>query len=74
VVDLALSYQGKFRGFIHFIFFYNSFSGSKWFMPYFSTYVSLSPLLLGYRSLRASDLCWAERLGGRYLLSFNVYK
>jgi NADH-ubiquinone oxidoreductase chain 5 len=41
------------------LLFYNtsSFSGSMWFIPYFSTYgVSLSPLLLGYDSLRISDL------------------
>jgi hypothetical protein len=37
-----------------------------WFIPYFSTYgVSLSPLLLGYDSLKISDLGWAERLGGQ---------
>jgi NADH-ubiquinone oxidoreductase chain 5 len=50
------------------LFFYNSssFSGSMWFIPYFSTYgVSISPLLLGYKSLRISDLGWAEKLGGQ---------
>jgi hypothetical protein len=32
-------------------------------MPYFSTYgVSSPPLLLGYDSLKISDLGWAERL------------
>jgi NADH-ubiquinone oxidoreductase chain 5 len=42
------------------------FSGSMWFMPYFSTYgVSLSPLLLGHNSLKVSDLGWAEHLGGQ---------
>nr|URX53300.1 NADH dehydrogenase subunit 5 [Neotermes sp. 1 AB-2022a] len=42
------------------------FSGSMWFMPYFSTYgVSLPPLLLGYKSLKTSDLGWAECLGGQ---------
>lgn len=48
------------------LLFYKSvvFSGSIWFMPNFSTYgVSLSPLFLGYYSLRISDLGWAERLG-----------
>nr|URX52755.1 NADH dehydrogenase subunit 5 [Kalotermes sp.] len=44
----------------------SSFSGSMWFMPYISTYgVSLSPLLVGYCSLSASDFGWAERLGGQ---------
>nr|WHM51921.1 NADH dehydrogenase subunit 5 [Incisitermes schwarzi] len=48
--------------------YYNSvvFSGSMWFMPYFSTYgVSLRPLFLGYVSLKTSDLGWVERLGGQ---------
>nr|URX52936.1 NADH dehydrogenase subunit 5 [Cryptotermes cynocephalus] len=45
---------------------YAVFSGSMWFMPYFSTYgVSFYPLLLGYSSLSVSDLGWAERLGGQ---------
>nr|URX52657.1 NADH dehydrogenase subunit 5 [Kalotermes hilli] len=44
----------------------SSFSGSMWFMPYFSTYgVSSFPLLLGYNSLSASDFGWAERFGGQ---------
>nr|URX54182.1 NADH dehydrogenase subunit 5 [Neotermes sp. 5 AB-2022a] len=50
------------------LFFYKStaFSGSMWFMPYFSTYgVSLPPLLLGYNSSSVSDLGWAEYLGGQ---------
>nr|URX52819.1 NADH dehydrogenase subunit 5 [Cryptotermes chacoensis] len=58
------------------LFFYKSvvFSGSMWFMPYFSTYgVSLHPLLLGYYSLSTSDLGWAERLGGQGLYWFLIY-
>nr|UQJ75281.1 NADH dehydrogenase subunit 5 [Proneotermes latifrons] len=50
------------------LIFYKSiiFSGSMWFMPYLSTYgVSLSPLFLGYCSVKVSDLGWAERLGGQ---------
>nr|URX54481.1 NADH dehydrogenase subunit 5 [Neotermes sp. 8 AB-2022a] len=59
------------------LFFYKStaFSGSMWFMPYFSTYgVSLSPLSLGYNSLSVSDLGWAEYLGGQgiYWLLINT--
>jgi hypothetical protein len=49
-------------------FFYgtSSFSRSMWFIPYFSSYgVSLSPLLLGYDSLKTSDLGWVEGLGGQ---------
>jgi NADH-ubiquinone oxidoreductase chain 5 len=41
------------------LIFYNSssFFGSIWFIPYFSTFgVSSSPLLLGFYSLRTSDL------------------
>nr|QWL25015.1 NADH dehydrogenase subunit 5 [Cryptotermes brevis] len=56
--------------------FYKSvvFSGSMWFMPYFSTYgVSLHPLLLGYYSLKISDLGWAEHLGGQGLYWFMIY-
>jgi NADH-ubiquinone oxidoreductase chain 5 len=45
---------------------YIIFSGSIWFMPCLSTYgTSLSPLFLGYYSLRVSDLGWAERFGGQ---------
>jgi NADH-ubiquinone oxidoreductase chain 5 len=50
------------------LFAYKStvFSGSMWFMPYYSTYgVSSPPLLLGYNSLKISDLGWTERLGGQ---------
>nr|URX53727.1 NADH dehydrogenase subunit 5 [Postelectrotermes sp. 2 AB-2022a] len=59
------------------LFFYNSsgFFGSMWFMPYFSTYgLSLSPLLLGFYSLKISDLGWAEYLGGQgvYWLLIHV--
>nr|URX52768.1 NADH dehydrogenase subunit 5 [Neotermes cf. insularis/malandensis]URX52781.1 NADH dehydrogenase subunit 5 [Neotermes cf. insularis/malandensis] len=59
------------------LFFYSFtiFSGSMWFMPYFSTYgVSLSPLLLGYNSSSISDLGWAEYLGGQgiYWLLVNM--
>nr|UQJ75268.1 NADH dehydrogenase subunit 5 [Pterotermes occidentis] len=50
------------------------FSGSMWFMPYFSTYgVILSPLLLGFYSLKTSDLGWAERLGGQGFYWFLIY-
>nr|URX54065.1 NADH dehydrogenase subunit 5 [Paraneotermes simplicicornis] len=53
------------------------FSGSMWFMPYFSTYgLSSSPLSLGYYSLKVSDSGWAERLGGQgfYLLLMYLGK
>nr|URH16989.1 NADH dehydrogenase subunit 5 [Calcaritermes emarginicollis]URH17002.1 NADH dehydrogenase subunit 5 [Calcaritermes brevicollis]URX54377.1 NADH dehydrogenase subunit 5 [Calcaritermes brevicollis] len=44
----------------------STFLGSMWFMPYFSTYgVSSFPLLLGFNSLKVSDLGWGERLGGQ---------
>jgi NADH-ubiquinone oxidoreductase chain 5 len=52
----------------------SSFSGSMWFMPYFSTYgVSLSPLLLGYSSMRVSDLGWAEHFGGQGIYWFLMF-
>nr|URX53649.1 NADH dehydrogenase subunit 5 [Kalotermitidae sp. 4 AB-2022a] len=51
-----------------FLYSFTVFSGSMWFLPYFSTYgVSYPPLLLGYSSLSASDLGWAEQLGGQGL-------
>nr|URX53584.1 NADH dehydrogenase subunit 5 [Neotermes cf. meruensis] len=56
---------------------FSVFSGSMWFLPYFSTYgVSLPPLLMGYSSLKAYDLGWAEQLGGQgiYWLLINVSK
>nr|URX53428.1 NADH dehydrogenase subunit 5 [Rugitermes unicolor] len=44
---------------------YSVFSGSMWFMPYFSTYgLSSLPLFLGYYSLKNFDLGWSERVGG----------
>nr|URX53506.1 NADH dehydrogenase subunit 5 [Longicaputermes sinaicus] len=57
------------------LFFYESvvFSGSMWFMPYFSTYgVSAAPLSLGYGSLSISDFGWAERLGGQGIYWFLI--
>lgn len=51
-----------------------AFFGSMWFIPYFSTYgVSLFPLLLGYYSLKVSDLGWAERLGGHGVYWLLIY-
>nr|URX54039.1 NADH dehydrogenase subunit 5 [Neotermes fulvescens] len=48
------------------LYSFTTFSGSMWFMPYFSTYgVSLPPLVLGYKSLSVSDLGWTEWLGGQ---------
>nr|URX52670.1 NADH dehydrogenase subunit 5 [Glyptotermes nr. iridipennis] len=57
-----------------FLYKVSSFSGSMWFMPYFSTYgVTFTPLLLGYDSLKTSDLGWAERLGGQGIFWFLMY-
>nr|URX53779.1 NADH dehydrogenase subunit 5 [Cryptotermes havilandi] len=57
-----------------FYYSYTVFSGSMWFMPYFSTYgVSFRPLSLGYNSLSVSDLGWAERLGGQGVYWFMMY-
>nr|URX53415.1 NADH dehydrogenase subunit 5 [Cryptotermes parvifrons] len=57
-----------------FCYEYAVFSGSMWFMPYFSTYgVSFYPLSLGSFSLSISDLGWAERLGGQGLYWFMMY-
>nr|URX53441.1 NADH dehydrogenase subunit 5 [Calcaritermes emarginicollis] len=52
----------------------SSFLGSMWFMPYFSTYgASPLPLLLGFKSLKVSDLGWGERLGGQGFYSAMMY-
>lgn len=46
----------------------SSFSGSMWFIPFFSTYgVSFSPLELGYRATRVFDSGWMEFFGGQGL-------
>nr|AIY62160.1 NADH dehydrogenase subunit 5 [Glyptotermes sp. B TB-2014] len=58
------------------LFFYNAsfFSGSMWFMPYFSTYgASFPPLMSGYNSMSISDLGWAESLGGQGVYWFLMY-
>nr|URX53066.1 NADH dehydrogenase subunit 5 [Comatermes perfectus] len=66
----------NFGGSLVSMIFYSSstFSGSMWFMPYFSTYgVSMPPLLLGYNSLKGSDLGWVEHLGGQGIYWFLIY-
>nr|ASM93509.1 NADH dehydrogenase subunit 5 [Reticulitermes speratus kyushuensis] len=53
----------------------SSFSGSMWFMPFFSTYgVSFGPLGLGYSSMRVFDSGWMEYFGGQglYWFLFNL--
>jgi NADH-ubiquinone oxidoreductase chain 5 len=55
----------------------SSFSGSIWFMPFFSTYgVSFGPLGLGYRATKVFDSGWMEYFGGQgiYLVLFNLGK
>nr|YP_009711682.1 NADH dehydrogenase subunit 5 [Reticulitermes lucifugus]QGA46860.1 NADH dehydrogenase subunit 5 [Reticulitermes lucifugus] len=55
----------------------SSFSGSMWFMPFFSTYgVSFSPLGFGYKSMRVLDSGWMEYFGGQglYWVLFNLGK
>nr|AIY61575.1 NADH dehydrogenase subunit 5 [Prorhinotermes canalifrons] len=51
------------------------FSGSMWFMPFFSTYgVSFGPLDVGYRSMKVFDYGWVEYFGGQglYWVLFNL--
>lgn len=58
----------SFRDGLYSICFYgpSSFSGSMWFMPFFSTYgVSFSPLGLGYGATRVFDSGWMEYFGGQ---------
>nr|WNH36560.1 NADH dehydrogenase subunit 5 [Nasutitermes sp. 3 MLW-2023a] len=51
------------------------FSGSMWFMPFFSTYgVSFSPLEVGYSATSVFDSGWMEFFGGQglYWVLFNL--
>nr|YP_009350449.1 NADH dehydrogenase subunit 5 [Nasutitermes octopilis]AQP27073.1 NADH dehydrogenase subunit 5 [Nasutitermes octopilis] len=55
----------------------SSFSGSMWFMPFFSTYgVSFSPLEVGYSATSVFDSGWMEFFGGQglYWVLFNLGK
>nr|YP_009350670.1 NADH dehydrogenase subunit 5 [Amitermes meridionalis]AQP27583.1 NADH dehydrogenase subunit 5 [Amitermes meridionalis] len=59
------------------LYFYgpSSFSGSMWFMPFFSTYgVSFGPLELGYSATSVFDSGWMEYFGGQgmYWILFNL--
>nr|AQP28664.1 NADH dehydrogenase subunit 5 [Nasutitermes sp. 3 TB-2017]AQP29854.1 NADH dehydrogenase subunit 5 [Nasutitermes sp. 4 TB-2017] len=61
------------------MFLYNisSFSGSMWFMPFFSTYgVSFGPLGVGYKATSVFDSGWMEFFGGQglYWVLFNLGK
>nr|AQP28885.1 NADH dehydrogenase subunit 5 [Hospitalitermes hospitalis] len=61
------------------MYLYNmsSFSGSMWFMPFFSTYgVSFSPLEAGYSATSVFDSGWMEFFGGQglYWILFNLGK
>nr|AIY61952.1 NADH dehydrogenase subunit 5 [Caetetermes taquarussu] len=53
----------------------SSFSGSMWFMPFFSTYgASFGPLMTGYSSTKVFDSGWMEYFGGQglYWILFNL--
>nr|YP_009351723.1 NADH dehydrogenase subunit 5 [Thoracotermes macrothorax]AQP30488.1 NADH dehydrogenase subunit 5 [Thoracotermes macrothorax] len=55
----------------------SSFSGSMWFMPFFSTYgMSFGPLGLGYFTTSVFDSGWMEYFGGQglYWVLFNLGK
>nr|AQP26480.1 NADH dehydrogenase subunit 5 [Astalotermes cf. qietus RDCT073] len=55
----------------------SSFSGSMWFMPFFSTYgVSFVPLGVGYTATKVFDSGWMEYFGGQgmYWVFFNLGK
>nr|AIY61653.1 NADH dehydrogenase subunit 5 [Embiratermes neotenicus] len=59
------------------MYFYgaSSFSGSMWFMPFFSTYgVSFGPLGVGYSMTKVFDSGWMEYFGGQgmYWVLFNL--
>nr|AQP30553.1 NADH dehydrogenase subunit 5 [Aderitotermes sp. 2 TB-2017] len=53
----------------------SSFSGSMWFMPFFSTYgASFFPLGVGYSATKVFDSGWMEYFGGQgiYWFLFNL--
>nr|YP_009250643.1 NADH dehydrogenase subunit 5 [Heterotermes cf. occiduus 3.12.2.AUS]AMX22972.1 NADH dehydrogenase subunit 5 [Heterotermes cf. occiduus 3.12.2.AUS] len=67
----------KFSDYLFSVYYYgiSSFSGSMWFMPFFSTYgVSFGPLGFGYKSMSVLDSGWMEYFGGQglYLILFNL--
>ena len=46
----------------------SSFSGSMWFVPFYSTYgLSFDPLGIGYRAVSVFDSGWVEYFGGEGL-------
>nr|AMX22571.1 NADH dehydrogenase subunit 5 [Coptotermes acinaciformis acinaciformis] len=60
----------SFSDYLFSIYYYgvSSFSGSMWFMPFFSTYgVSFGPLGFGYDSMSVFDSGWMEYFGGQGL-------
>lgn len=67
----------SFGDYLFSIYYYgvSSFSGSMWFIPFFSTYgVSFGPLGFGYDSMRVFDSGWIEYFGGQglYWVLFNL--
>nr|AVN67998.1 NADH dehydrogenase subunit 5 [Cosmozosteria sp. B117] len=55
-------------------YFYSSFMGSMWFMPFVSTYgVSKIPLYLGYNSYSIFDSGWSEYFGGQGMYMLFMY-
>nr|AMX22790.1 NADH dehydrogenase subunit 5 [Coptotermes sepangensis] len=67
----------SFSDYLFSIYYYgvSSFSGSMWFMPFFSTYgVSFGPLGFGYKSMSVFDSGWMEYFGGQglYWVLFNL--
>nr|YP_009250500.1 NADH dehydrogenase subunit 5 [Coptotermes michaelseni]AMX22751.1 NADH dehydrogenase subunit 5 [Coptotermes michaelseni] len=60
----------NFGDYLFSVYYYgvSSFSGSMWFMPFFSTYgVSFGPLGFGYDSMSVFDSGWMEYFGGQGL-------
>nr|YP_009250630.1 NADH dehydrogenase subunit 5 [Heterotermes nr. tenuis COL.4PUERTO]AMX22959.1 NADH dehydrogenase subunit 5 [Heterotermes nr. tenuis COL.4PUERTO] len=67
----------SFSDYLFSVYYYgvSSFSGSMWFMPFFSTYgVSFGPLGFGYSSMSVFDSGWMEYFGGQglYWVLFNL--
>nr|UBN08833.1 NADH dehydrogenase subunit 5 [Neogeoscapheus hanni] len=52
----------------------SGFWGSMWYMPYISTYgVAMSPLMVGYFSMKSFDSGWNEYFGGQGIYSMYMY-
>nr|ULR86955.1 NADH dehydrogenase subunit 5 [Macquartia sp. 4 HNL-2022a] len=70
ISDISLFFTNKSLS----MYYFSSFLGGMWFMPYISTYgVIMYPLLVGKFSMKVFDQGWSEYFGGQ-LLYYNLIK